>query len=372
MPKKGKFFESVEEKRKRKRKIFDASGVSRKKLYAAVLAAIIVIPIALYLGLFGLHYQPTPPPAEGYEVVPYLNATTEVQIMNTQAIVTPLTEVQLFMVDDLTNWSTATQIDLSLLAPAPEFIHTGWLNADFFNYNLSTLQGPNESKAFMVRVRPWWLLSEWREGFYSPPSWWLAGQAYDPYVQCSSCLQGLIEENETSPIWVRIGSGVNRINLVTEPYTLYGKIENSVTLQSWNSSNNAYSNNYTDSWTITLNLPTNESQRGYLQTYDWRTGIWYGCWLIASSNNYQNIYRSYNDSVGNAWLQWINMSTFYRGILFNDSIISGTLYDVAILLPTFTMGLSFTAQIQLWNASAGIHWYLGYGYETQIHLITKL
>lgn len=323
--------------------------------------------IGIYFGFLTIvpPSPPTPPVITGE------NATLKVQVPGDMADITGLCEAQLWRTDNQTNISSWVQINIQGSWGSTVFYHNGWLNAALFNVNLSKFLIPNQTTFFYVRVQAWWKLSEWQAGIYTPPSWWVPWYNYTSFMNET---KPYIEENETCITLAPIGSGVNTILLISEPYTLYGIIQNAATLQPWNSVDGAYTDNYTATWQIKFKIPVNETYRGFNQIYDWQQQEYYGCWLIASSDDSQNIYNYYNDTFGISRVLWYN-TTFgrdYKGAIFNNSLTSVATYDVALLLPTFNYDWSTQAQIQIANGSAGIHWFLGKGYESNIQIIREL
>ena len=312
------------------------------------------------------------PPTPGPPGAPIVNATLEVRVPGKEFDITGLCEVKLWQTYNATNVTTWSIVDLSGNSPGANFYKNGWLNAAFFNQTLSGKDSENRSVAYWLQTRAWWRLSEWVQGTYTPPGWWT------PWVNISAFyLAGLkpyLEENETCVTWNRIENGTNIIYLYTEPYTLMGKIEDPITFQRWNSSNGAYTNNYTNNWEISINLPANESYRGFNQEYDWLSQRWYGCWLIASSNSSVNINQTYTDIYGTTFPLWFNVTNGIdiSGAMLNNSIVTSTTYDIAFLLTTFNYNLQFSADIQIRNGSNGIYWYFGKGFEDNIQLITQL
>jgi hypothetical protein len=340
--------------------------ISRWFFLILILAAFAIPGVPFAAGILTL--APPTPPSPG---APAINSTLEVRIPGNELGITGLTEVKLWQTANETNQTAWSIIDLSWNVTDPVFYHDGWLNSYFFYENLSGYNDLGQPVAYWIQLRAWWKLSEWQAGTYTPPGWWVPWCNLTPYINQTN---PYIEENETCVTWYRLYSGKNTLYLISEPYTLYGKVENKVTLQSWDSSDGAYADNYTDTWKVIINLPGNESYRGFNQEYDWLNQQYWGCWLIASSNCSDNIYRTYNDTYGTTFPLWFNVTIGRNiiGAVLNDSLITTTTYDIAFLLPTFNYNFQFQADIQIWNGTNGIYWYLGQGYETNIQIISAL
>jgi hypothetical protein len=332
-----------------------------------ILGAVAIPGVGLLTGFLTLAPPGEEPPISQAGV----NATTFVT--NTDNInITGFCEVQLWQTYNRTNSSTWSQVNIVGNWGSTEFYHNGWLNAYFFNRNLTGVDTLGRVVAYYLKVRPWWLHHEWMIGTYTPPSWWIWSHlaitpnpnATDPYI----------EENETSFTQIRIANGVNSITLVGEPYKTYLKMEDTNTLQDWDSSDGAYSNNLTANYHIRINVPLNESRRGYNTQYDWHSGQYYGIWLIASSDDLDNIYHFYTDIFGNDKLTWftITQGFEYKGVIFNNTLTAWGTYDVAILLEGFTGNTDFYADIKIWNGVSGINWFLGKGFENNIQIVATL
>jgi hypothetical protein len=331
---------------------------------------VLIVGVATPLILKAGNVLTLAPPGPGpTPVITIENATLQVQILGQLADIGGLCEVKLYKATDWLNWSTWTEVNIQGNWSGTEFYHNGWLNANMFNSNLSKMGGSDY--AWYVKTQAWWKLSEWAKETYTPPTWWFFSFLTATQIKDSEVAIAL---NETGLSWTRIGSGVNTIEIVSVPWTLYGKIENSASFDRWNSSDNAYSDNYISNWQISISPPLNESLRGYKQTYDYQTGQYFGCWLIASSNDEFNINDTYDDSYGDTKLRWFNITqgVGYKGAIFNDSIVVSQTHEIAILLPTFNYDWSFKTNIEIKNGSAGITWYLGGGFENNIQIIRAL
>jgi len=339
--------------------------------YAGLIIALLPVGTFSYLYATGSLLTLTEPPTQpAPPIILGVNSTLTVKLSN-NLVITGLTEVQLYQTTNQSNWTSWESIDISGNWSSTEFYNNDWLNADMFNMNLTGYDSQGRSVSYWLRTRAWHKLSEWANATYTPPSWWF-WSALPPEAITSA--KSHIEENETCPTWNMIASGENTITLISVPYTNYLKIENSATFEQWNSSDGAYADNYTQNWEISINNPLNESERGFNAEYDWETSQWFGAWLIASSNNSENINRTWVDSYGNDNLLWFNVTLGrnYIGVILNNSIVADTTYDVAILLKTFNYDLTFNADIQIWNSSQGIHWSFGYGFEDNIQIVRQL
>jgi hypothetical protein len=336
-------------------------------LILTLIGGAVALPfIGIYFGFLTI-VPPTPPSPPG----PVVNATIEVQPLGINSDVTGFCEVKLWQTYNESNITTWSEVSLSGNSPGVDFYKDGWLNAVFFSQTLSGKDSENRSVAYWVQTRVWHKLSEWTKGTYTPPGWWT------PWVNLTSYLldiKQVLEENETGVTWDRISTGKNIIYLFSEPYTLTGKIEDPITFDRWNSTNGAYANNYTNNWKVFINIPANETSRGFNQEYDWLSQQYYGGWLIASSDSWENINRTYTDEFGSTFPLWFNVTIGRNimGAVLNDSIIATSPYDIAFLLPTFNWNWQFQANIQICNGSNGIHWYLGRGYENNIQIIRAL
>lgn len=345
-------------------------------LYAGLLLAL------LPAGLFSWAYAtgnlltllepsvPSTPP-----IIVGVNATAQVYIAQIPVQVTQFCECKLYHTFNSSDWSNWTAVNIGGNYVGTDFYHDGWLNCDLFTYNLSKFAQTDEQGrgvVFWLKTQAWWKLTAWMKGTYTPPSWWKYASLN--MTEGGKAISQVIETNETVLSWTRIGSGINLVYILAIPYTNYFKIENALTYDRWNSSDNAYANKSIANWQISIKNPTNETYRGYPAVYDWQTHRWYGRWLIASSNDFQNIYRTYNDSFGNTKVLWFNITQgwSYKGAVLNNSIIADRTYDTALLLDKFNYDLSFKADIQIYNGSAGISWYLGGGFENDIHIIKAL
>jgi len=346
---------------------------NRNQWIAGILIAgfsVALIIYGVYIGVLGTIFPPAPvtPPEE----IGRDNCTISVYNSQGNAIITGFTEVRIWQTYNYTNASTWSIIDISQNWSATEFWHDGWLNTWFVNYNLTGYDALSRPVFYYAELRAWWLLEEWMNEDYTPPNWWAWSEVN--MTRDNASIRVFIEENETCDTWQQVWNGNMEITLISEPYTSYFSMINTYTLERWNNTDSAYADGYTDNFKVDIKNPVNETTRGYSATFNYSKGEWYGCWIIASSDNDSNIYNNYTDVFGTDYVRWFNVTKGmqYVGVIFDDGITSVATYDCALLLDTFSWDVTFYADISITNGSAGIHFFLGKGYESDIQIMRAL